>query len=154
MRRFLAAALLLLAAPAGAAPQHGLAMHGGLKYPAGFTHFDYVNPDAPKGGELRLADMGPFDSLNPFITKGQSPDGASLPFDTLLESAADEPISEYGLIAETVETPPDRSWVTFTLRQEARWHDGQPITADDVIFSLETLRTKGAPCLLYTSRRG
>lgn len=131
--------------PAHAQPQHGLAMHGTLKYPSDFTHFDYVNPDAPKGGELRLADQGPFDSLNPFITKGQTPDGAALPFDTLMDSAADEPFSEYGLIAETVETPPDRSWVTFTLRKQARWHDGQPITADDVIFSLETLRTKGAP---------
>lgn len=145
MKALAALLLVLLAAPALAAPQHGLAMHGGLKYPAGFRHFDYVNPDAPKGGEIRLADLGPFDSLNPFITKGQPPDGASLPFDTLLESAADEPFSEYGLIAETVETPPDRSWVSFTLRKEARWHDGRPITADDVIFSLDILRAKGAP---------
>lgn len=135
----------LFFSPVQAQPQHGLAMHGTLKYPSDFTHFDYVNPNAPKGGELRLADQGPFDSLNPFITKGQTPDGAALPFDTLMDSAADEPFSEYGLIAETVETPPDRSWVIFTLRKQARWHDGQPITADDVIFSLETLRTKGAP---------
>lgn len=148
MRHAFAVCVLLLAAPFNAvlaAPQHGLAMHGGLKYPADFTHFDYVNPAAPKGGILRLADQGPFDSLNPFITKGQPPDGAGLPFDTLMESAADEPFSEYGLIAETVETPPDRSWVSFTLRPQARWHDGQPITADDVIFSLDILRTKGAP---------
>lgn len=146
MRRLLAAILALLCAPAAwAGPQHGLAMHGDLKYPAAFTHFDYVNPDAPKGGTLRLADTDPFDSLNPFITKGQPPDGANLPFDTLMESAADEPFSEYGLIAETVETPPDRSWVTFTLRPQARWHDGKPITADDVIFSLDILRGKGAP---------
>ena len=135
----------LFFSPVQAQPQHGLAMHGTLKYPGDFTHFDYVNPNAPKGGELRLADQGPFDSLNPFITKGQPPDGAALPFDTLMDSAADEPFSEYGLIAETVETPPDRAWVIFTLRKQARWHDGQPITADDVIFSLETLRTKGAP---------
>lgn len=150
MRAFLATCLMLLVSPtpfvsAWAQPQHGLAMHGTLKYPSDFTHFDYVNPNAPKGGELRLADQGPFDSLNPFITKGQTPDGAALPFDTLMDSAADEPFSEYGLIAETVETPPDRSWVIFSLRKQARWHDGQPITADDVIFSLETLRTKGAP---------
>ncbi|CDL01086.1 putative oligopeptide transporter subunit; periplasmic-binding component of ABC superfamily transporter [Magnetospirillum gryphiswaldense MSR-1 v2] len=150
MRFFFAICVMLLAGPAlftsaRAQPQHGLAMHGTLKYPSDFTHFDYVNPDAPKGGELRLADQGPFDSLNPFITKGQTPDGAALPFDTLMDSAADEPFSEYGLIAETVETPPDRAWVIFTLRPQARWHDGQPITADDVIFSLETLRTKGAP---------
>nr|CAM76129.1 Bacterial extracellular solute-binding protein, family 5 [Magnetospirillum gryphiswaldense MSR-1] len=150
MRVFFAICVMLLAGPAlftsaRAQPQHGLAMHGTLKYPSDFTNFDYVNPNAPKGGELRLADQGPFDSLNPFITKGQTPDGAALPFDTLMDSAADEPFSEYGLIAETVETPPDRSWVIFTLRPQARWHDGQPITADDVIFSLETLRTKGAP---------
>jgi len=146
MRKALVAALLLLTAqPALAQPQHGLAMHGDLKYPAGFTHFAYVNPDAPKGGELRLADMGPFDSLHPFITKGQPPDGSSLPFETLMESAADEPFSEYGLIAETVETPADRSWVIFSLRPQARWHDGKPITADDVIFSLDILRAKGAP---------
>ena len=141
---FLAVALLV-AAPATATPRHGLAMHGQPKYPAGFAHFDYVNPDAPKGGELRLADLGPFDSLNPFITKGQTPDGATLPFDTLMESAADEPFSEYGLIAETVETPPDRAWVTFTLRPQARWHDGRAITADDVMFSFDILRNRGAP---------
>ncbi|MFA6022094.1 MAG: hypothetical protein WC722_17680 [Rhodospirillales bacterium] len=97
MRHVFAVCVLLLAAPFNAvlaAPQHGLAMHGGLKYPADFTHFDYVNPAAPKGGILRLADQGPFDSLNPFIPKGQSPDGVSLPFDTLTESAADEPFSE------------------------------------------------------------
>ena len=153
MKSPLAALSLLLAvvaAPVLAASQHGLAqhglaMHGDLKYPPDFTHFDYVNADAPKGGILRLADQGPFDSLNPYITKGQPPDGASLPFETLMESSADEPFSEYGLIAESVETPPDRSWVIFTLRPQARWHDGQPITADDVIFSLDVLRGKGAP---------
>ncbi|MGE4279367.1 MAG: extracellular solute-binding protein [Magnetospirillum sp.] len=145
MRKTLVALLLVCALPALAQPQHGMAMHGDLKYPAGFSHFDYVNPHAPKGGELRLADMGPFDSLNPFITKGQSPDGISLPFETLMDSAADEPFSEYGLIAETIETPPDRSWVIFSLRPQARWHDGKQITADDVIFSLDILRSKGAP---------
>lgn len=150
--RVLCTALLMMALaamPALAAPRHGLAMHGDLKYPAGFDHFDYVNANAPKGGELKLADQGPFDSLNPFITKGQPPSGAGLPFDTLMEASADEPFSEYGLIAETVETPPDRSWVTFTLRPQARWHDGQPITADDVVFSLDILRTKGAPHYRY-----
>ncbi|HSV30225.1 MAG TPA: extracellular solute-binding protein [Candidatus Omnitrophota bacterium] len=124
---------------------HGIAMHGNLKYRPGFAHFDYVNPDAPKGGELRLADIGTFDSLNPFIVKGQAPDRADLPFETLLVSSADEPFSSYGLLAESVETPPDRSWVAFTLRREARWHDGKKVTPEDVIFSLDVLRTKGAP---------
>ena len=142
--------LLLLAVPAAraadtAGPAHGIAMHGDLKYGPGFTHFDYVNPDAPKGGELRLYALGTFDSFNPFIIKGNPDDGSGRIYDTLLTSSADEPFSEYGLLAESVETPPDRSWVIFRLRKEARWHDGQPVTADDVLWSYETLRSKGQP---------
>ena len=144
------ALLLLLAVPAAraadtAGPAHGIAMHGDLKYGPGFTHFDYVNPDAPKGGELRLYALGTFDSFNPFIIKGNPDDGSGRIYDTLLTSSADEPFSEYGLLAESVETPPDRSWVIFRLRKEARWHDGQPVTADDVLWSYETLRSKGQP---------
>ena len=144
------ALLLLLAVPAAraadtAGPAHGIAMHGDLKYGPGFTHFDCVNPDAPKGGELRLYALGTFDSFNPFIIKGNPDDGSGRIYDTLLTSSADEPFSEYGLLAESVETPPDRSWVTFRLRKEARWHDGQPVTADDVLWSYETLRSKGQP---------
>jgi len=131
--------------PALAAPVHGLAMHGLPKYPAGFTHFDYVNPTAPKGGELRLAEIGGWDSLNPFVVKGEAPGGADLPFETLMVESADEPFSEYGLLAESVEVPPDRSWVAFTLRPEARWHDGKPVTADDVVFSFNILKAKGHP---------
>jgi microcin C transport system substrate-binding protein len=140
-------ALLLLTASAAdtTGPAHGLAMHGDLKYGPGFTHFDYVNPDAPKGGELRLAGVGTFDSFNPFIIKGNPDDGSARVYDTLMVGSADEPFSEYGLLAETVETPPDRSWVAFTLRKEARWHDGKPVTVDDVIWSFETLRSKGQP---------
>lgn len=146
MRALFAACLMVLAAlPAAAQPRHAIAMHGEPKYPADFHHFDYVNPDAPKGGELRLADEGAFDNLNPFITKGQAPDGIGLPFETLLASSADEPFSMYGLIAESIDTPPDRSWATYVIRKEARWHDGKPITPEDVIFSLDILRTKGAP---------
>lgn len=141
--------LLLLAAPALAAdaagPAHGIAMHGDLKYGPGFTHFDYVNPEAPKGGELRLYGLGSFDSFNPFIIKGNPDDGSARIYDTLLTSSADEPFSEYGLLAESVETPPDRSWVIFRLRKEARWHDGRPVTADDVLWTYETLRSKGQP---------
>jgi microcin C transport system substrate-binding protein len=126
-------------------PVHGIAMHGKPKYGPGFKHFSYVNPDAPNGGDVRLAAIGTFDSLNPFIVKGVPPVGTNLVFDSLLVASADEPFSEYGLIAQTVEMPEDRSWVIFTLRPEARHHDGKPITADDVVFSFETLKAKGAP---------
>lgn len=145
MRRAAIALLMLLALPAQAEPRHAIAMHGDPKYKPGFSHFDYVNPYAPKGGTLRRAAMGTFDNLNPFIVKGVEAAGASLPFETLLISAADEPFSEYGLLAESIDTPPDRSWVTFVLRKEARWHDGKPVTPEDVIFSLDVLRTKGEP---------
>ncbi|OGA79870.1 MAG: hypothetical protein A3G27_01970 [Betaproteobacteria bacterium RIFCSPLOWO2_12_FULL_66_14] len=140
------AALLLAAAPAGAQTRtHAIAMHGEPKYGPGFKHFDYVNPDAPKGGELRLAADGTFDSFNPFIPRGTAADGVAMVFESLLTSSADEPFTEYGLLAETIEVPKDRSWVAFTLRPEARWHDGKPVTVEDVIFSLETLRKQGAP---------
>ncbi|MBL8672808.1 MAG: ABC transporter substrate-binding protein [Alphaproteobacteria bacterium] len=140
------AAVLALPAVAadGQGPSHGLAMHGEVKYPKGFKHFDYVNPRAPKGGEIRVGAVGTFDSFNPFIIKG-NPAGASGLYDTLMESSADEAFSEYGLLAETIETPADRSWVAFTLRAEARWHDGQPVTVEDVIWTFDTLREKGRP---------
>ncbi|MCK7548516.1 extracellular solute-binding protein [Marinobacter koreensis] len=128
-------------------PQHGLAMHGEPKYPKGFSHFDYVNPDAPKGGTLKLSVYANgYDSFNPFDIKGIAAAGiTTYLYDTLLESSADEPFSEYGLIAESVETPEDRSYVVFNLRKEARFQDGQPITAEDVKFTFETLVTKGHP---------
>ncbi len=141
----LALALMVLAGPALAEPRHAIAMHGEPKYPPGFTHFGYVNPNAPKGGELRMAAQGTFDNLNPFIVKGVEAAGSELPFETLLTSSADEPFSEYGLLAETIDTPADRSWAIFTLRKEARWHDGRPVTPEDVIFSLDVLRSKGEP---------
>ena len=113
---------------------HGLSLFGKLKYGPQFNHFDYVNVDAPKGGTLRLSAIGGFDSLNPFILKGKPAQGAGLIYDTLLKSSLDEPSSEYGLLAETVAYPPDFSWVIFNLRPEARWHDGKPVTPEDVIF--------------------
>ena len=131
--------------PSSVPPMHGIAMHGDLKYPPDFKYFDYVNPDAPKGGVLRMATIGGFDNLNPYITRGTAPAGIGMVFETLLTASADEAFSAYGLIAESIEVPKDRSWVAFTLRPEARWHDGQPITPEDVIFSLETLKAKGAP---------
>jgi microcin C transport system substrate-binding protein len=122
-------------------------MHGAAKYQKGFSHFDYVNPDAPKGGTLRMAVIANgFDSFNPFTIRGAAAAGISTyVYDTLLESSADEPFSEYGLIAESIETPPDRSYAIFNIRKEARFQDGEPITAEDVKFSFETLTTKGHP---------
>jgi microcin C transport system substrate-binding protein len=122
---------------------HAIAMYGEPKYGPDFPHFDYVNPEAPIGGTIRLGAAGTFDSFNPYIIKGNP--AAVAGAETLLVASEDEPFTRYGLIAETIEWPEDRSWVAFTLRPEARWHDGQPITVDDVIFSLETLRTKGQP---------
>lgn len=124
---------------------HGIAMHGDLKYEAGFSHYDYVNPNAPKGGGVRLAAIGGYDSFNPFIIKGRSAAGIGLIYDSLLASSADEAFSKYGHIAESVEVPSDRSWIIFNLDPEARWHDGKPISADDVIWSFNTLKEKGAP---------
>ncbi len=144
-----AAAWMALSSPVvataagGVHPAHAIAMHGTPKYPPGFKHFDYVNPDAPKGGTLRLAVQGTFDSFNPFIPKGNA--GAGNSVESLLTSSADEPFTQYGLIAESIEVPEDRSWAIFTLRPQARWHDGQPITVEDVIWSLETLKKKGQP---------
>ncbi|KAA3630491.1 MAG: ABC transporter substrate-binding protein [Proteobacteria bacterium] len=128
---------------------HGLAMHGAPKYGPDFRHFDYVNPDAPKGGTVRLASIGSFDSLNPFIIKGEAADGIGSLYDSLTTASADEPFTRYGLLAESMELAADRSWIIFTLRQEARWHDGKPVTADDVIFTFETIRRDGAPQLKY-----
>jgi microcin C transport system substrate-binding protein len=133
-------------APAAmAAAAHGISMHGDLAYGPDFCHFRYADPRAPKGGTVRLAAMGTFDTLNPFILKGVPATGIGQVFDTLMTGSSDEAFSEYGLVAETVETPADRSWVAFTLRARARFHDGSPITVDDVIWTFETLRTKGHP---------
>ena len=126
-------------------PVHGLAMHGDLKYGPDFTHFDYVNPDAPKGGTVRLGSIGSFDSLNPFIVKGQAAGASGQIYDTLMVSSADEAFTEYGLLAETVRVPEDRSWVEFTLRSEARFHDGEPVKVEDVIWTFNTLVEKGQP---------
>ena len=139
-------ALFALAAAAQEVkPMPGIAMHGAPKYPAGFAHFDYVNPDAPKGGEVRFGAMGTFDTLNPFILKGVLAAGVGSTFDTLMTSADDEPFSYYGLVAESIEVPQDRAWVIFNLRAAAKFHDGSPLTAADVVWTFDTLRQKGHP---------
>lgn len=122
-------------------------MHGELKYPEGFSHFDYVNPEAPKGGSLKLSVVSNgFDSFNPFVIRGVAAAGVSTyVYDTLMESSSDEPFSEYGLIAESVEFPEDRRYVIFNLREEAKFQDGTPITAKDVEFSHRILTTEGHP---------
>ncbi len=122
-------------------PVHAIAMHGEPKYGPKFKHFDYVNPNAPKYGTLRTAARGTFDSFNTFIPKGNPVGTGSV--ETLLTASNDEAFTEYGLVAESIEVPDDRSWIIFNLRPEARWHDGKPITADDVVWSFETLTTKG-----------
>ena len=137
--------LLVVLSGGGAMAAPAIAMHGTAKYGPGASHFAYVNPDAPKGGRLVLGRVGSFDSLHHFIVRGARADGRQLTHQSLLARAYDEPFTLYALIAEDVSTPPDRASVTFRLRQGARFHDGSEITVDDVIFSLEILRTKGRP---------
>ncbi|OUM26196.1 ABC transporter substrate-binding protein [Pseudomonas sp. 1239] len=152
---------LALSFPAGAtiSESHGYAQFGTLKYPAKFTHFDWVNPQAPKGGTLRAMAFGTFDTLNPYTFKGSSPVttpnflqyGVNELNETLMvgtgqrDPSGDEATSSYGLIARSVEYSEDRSWVVFNLRPEARFHDGRPITAADVAFSYRTLLKEGHP---------
>ena len=113
---------------------HAIAMHGQPKYEADFNSFEYVYANAPKGGRIIQGAFGTYDNLNPYILKGQPPRGINYLFESLMTNSYDEAFTEYGLLAESIEWPSDRSWVAFTLRQEARWHDGKPVT-----------------CLLYTS---
>ena len=132
---------------------HALAMHGTPKYPPGFQHFDYVRPDAPKGGILRLAVIGTFDTLNPYIIQGVPAHDHRLIFESLLARSFDEPFSLYGAIAESVEMPTDRAWIIFNLAPTARFHDGTSITADDVLFSWQVLKSKGKPNMrIYYSK--
>jgi microcin C transport system substrate-binding protein len=132
-------------------PAHGaVAMHGDIKYGDDFTHFDYVNPDAPKGGKLVLHSIGSFDSLNPFIIKGTKAEGvsflgSSLLYAPLMAQSYDEPFTMYGYIAKSIKMPEDRSWVHFTLRDNAKWHDGTPITAADVEFTFHQMIEHGMP---------
>lgn len=165
MKRLLATGAVLAAlAVSGAATAserlHGLSIFGDLKYPQGFSHFDYVNPDAPKGGEL--SQVGPnvlfnqgfltFDSLNSFILRGTAAQGMELTFDSLMVRAADEPDALYGLIAKSVSRSEDGNSIAFHLREEARFHDGTPLTAEDAAFSLRLLKEKGHPLISQNMR--
>ena len=128
-----------------------IAMHGDPKYADGFKHLDYVNPEAPKGGTLKQSAIGTYDSLNPFIIKGSPAAGLaflgqSFLYDSLMEQSSDEAFSMYGLLAETIEyDTEDRSWVAFNLNSAAKWHDGKPVTAEDVVWSFNTFLEHGAP---------
>lgn len=137
---------LVVAAPAGAEPQHGIAMYGRPALPPDFVSLPYANPEAPKGGRIVFGEPGGFDSLNPWILKGNAPWGLGLhTVETLMGRSIDEPFTLYGLLAESVETDEERSWVEFTLRPEARFSDGSPVTIEDVMWSYETLGTEGHP---------
>ncbi|MGF7158892.1 microcin C transport system substrate-binding protein [Rhodoligotrophos appendicifer] len=153
-RRWLALAMaaglaLVASGPSVAAERrHGVSTFGELKYPADFKHFEYVNPDAPKGGKISrigTAALNTFNSLNPFILRGDPAQGMELTFDTLMARAQDEPDAMYGLVAESVEVADDKMSAVFFLRPEAKFSDGTAITAEDVVFTLETLKTKGSP---------
>ena len=139
---------------------HGLSVFGELKYPPSFAHFEYVNPDAPKGGRMHFQppnrilnqSFQTFNTLNSFVLRGDAPPRIELLFDTLMARATDEPDAVYGLLAESVDVSEDGSVYTFHLRPEARFHDGTPLTAADVVFSLTTLRDKGHPNLAEPMR--
>jgi microcin C transport system substrate-binding protein len=144
-------ALALLSAPAVAdGPTHGLSAFGDLKYKADFQHFEWVNPDAPKGGRLALigtAALTTFDSFNGFILKGDTAQGLGLLYDSLMTSSGDEPDAVYGLVARSAELAPDRRSVVFHMRPEAKFADGSPLKAEDVVFSLDILKQKGHPAI-------
>jgi len=150
-----ATALLIVSLPVSAEPRHGVSAFGDLKYPADFAHFDYVNPDAPKGG--RIATIGvvardTFDSFNDFILKGDPAQGLGLLFDTLMTRATDEPDAMYGLVARTADLAPDKKSITFQLREEAKFSDGTPVTAEDVCESFRLLMAHGHERIRLTIR--
>ncbi|MCC2112699.1 MAG: ABC transporter substrate-binding protein, partial [Hyphomicrobiales bacterium] len=140
------ALICALVTPTIAEPQHAIAMHGDPLYPADFDHFRYADPNAPKGGHVTFAVTGGFDSLNPLIIKGRPVwEVRTHVYESLMARGQDEPFTLYGLIAESVETPPDRAWVEFTINSSARFSDSEPVTVDDVAFSFELLRDHGRP---------
>lgn len=154
MRRLLVPILFLgFSGLAQAEPVHGIAMHGQVALPADYTHFPYVNPEVKKGGKISYGVVGTFDSLNPFVIKGMrttargvwDPEYGNLFYEALMQRSSDEPFSLYGLLAESVEWDEARSFIQFNLNPKAHWHDGKPVTAEDVIFSFNLLAEKGRP---------
>lgn len=148
---FAATVAIVLLGPAAAedTKHHALSLVGEPQYPADFTHFGYVNPEAPKGGRARLPSIGGFDSLNALLYRGEKAAGLGLVYENLMHDSIDEPSTSYGLIAEWASYPDDYSSVTFKLRDDARWHDGKPITPDDVIYSLEVNKAANPRLGLY-----
>ena len=145
-RQGAAIALCLAATSVIAEPQHGIAMYGDPALPPDFVSLPYANPDAPKGGRLVTGETGSFDSLNPHILKGSPPwQLRYLGYESLMGRSWDEPFTLYGLLAESIEVGPNREWAEFTLRPEAAFSDGSPVTVEDVMWSYETLGTKGHP---------
>jgi microcin C transport system substrate-binding protein len=150
MKRMVFLLLLFIAASLlSAAPKiivsNALSVHSTPKYSAGFTHFDYVNPDAPKGGTLHMGTIGSFDNLNRYATRGNYAAASDSFYDTLMSASEDEQEVYYGLVAEKVEYPEDDSWIVFSVNPKARFQDGSPITADDVAFSFNKFMTEGVP---------
>src|SRR5436190_17131176 len=135
-----------------AAGSNGLSLFGELKYGPDFKNFEYANPNAPKGGTMKFSAIGTYDTLNPYVVKGVPAAGIGQIFDTLLIGSQDEPGSEYGLVAETVEIAPDKLSVLYTMRKEARFHDGSQMTPADLVWTFDTLRQKGHP--MYRSYYG
>ncbi|WP_229801951.1 extracellular solute-binding protein [Paramylibacter ulvae] len=137
---------MLIGTLAQAEPKHGIAMYGEPALPQDFVSLPYVNPNAPKGGRIVFGDKGGFDSLNPYILKGRAPWGVRAhTVESLLGRSYDEPFTLYGLLAESVETGPNREWVEFTLNKDAKFSDGSPVTVEDVLWSFETMGTIGHP---------
>lgn len=148
-----AAFLLACSSPALAEPKHGIAMQGEPELPAGFTHFPYANPDAPKGGNVTYCVVGSFDNLNPFIIKSLRTTArgmidtiyGNLVFEPLMQRNYDEPFGLYGLLADSVDMDPERKWIEFHIDPKAKWSDGQPVTPEDVLFTYDVFTEKGRP---------
>ena len=150
----------------GAQYVHGISHLLPVKYSADFKQFDFTNPDAPKAGIMRVPQMGTYDNYNSVIEKGRLAAGfditGGLVYDRLYEPSIDEPVARYGRLAESIDVGPDIAWIAFKLRKEAFWHDGKPVTPEDVVFTYETFKEHGSValktaledishCLLYTS---
>jgi len=154
-RCLLLSALFLLLLPHAGRAAHGISLSETLKYPPDFTHVDYADPDAPKGGKLILHSIGSFDQMNPFILKGTAPLAIdSLVFEQLAEGSLDEPFAQYGLIVKDIDKAADNLSVVFTLNDKARFSDGSPVTVDDIAFSLETLKSDKVHPFLFVLLQG